>query len=649
MPKVSIIVPVYNVEKYLRECIDSIIAQTLEDIEIICVDDGSPDNCGEIIDEYAKKDSRIVAIHKENGGYGSAINKGLDIAKGEYIGIVESDDWIEPDMYERLYYQANKTGADVIKGCYYRYNNNTKTKKLDNYLYNLAKSSEVFTLEKNAKILLAFASIWSAIYKTSWLKKEGIRVVEDIKPYEDQPFMAETLSKASSIAYASNAYYNYRCEVDTSTTKTLKPSIKNYILQKDQIRNIFIKNKVFNKNVMEHYWFGAYLGGMDWFSKPNNKYRHDFYILMQNLFRKAFEDGCEFIYFSKNQKKEFQRVTKLPFILFSLKLNLNKFFKYLYKKEKNGNKRKLTILGIKIKYTKKTKPIDAINTRVINLEKQLTNIENLLRLSIKPNQLPKAQGRLRIQQLASLALLKTLVPFLEKNNIEYWIEFGTLLGAVRHKGFIPWDDDIDIAVRRKDYEKLKKILPEFCKNDYSYSDGELLRVFYKNTSAQVDIFPFDSGYSEELPPENEYKRITKKLDALFKSLPIDCSNFRISSLPEAIKRKFPEINKNEVLNNKPAIDKGFLYLAFHCLAWKRVLYKYDDMFPLKKIEFEGEIFKCPNNVEKHLHDYWGDYMLLPKNCSSHHNEMTKAMECYDNIKDMINLINKENLTIGNDK
>ena len=87
-PKVSIIVPVYNVEKYLRQCLESVINQTLKEIEIICIDDGSPDNCGAIIDEYAQKDTRIVAIHKENGGYGSALNYGFSIAKGEYIGIV---------------------------------------------------------------------------------------------------------------------------------------------------------------------------------------------------------------------------------------------------------------------------------------------------------------------------------------------------------------------------------------------------------------------------------------------------------------------------------------------------------------------------------------------------------------------------------
>ena len=95
---ISIIVPIYKVEKYIRQCVDSIINQTYEDIEIILVDDGSPDNCPQICDDYAKTDSRVKVIHKENGGIMSARKAGLKVATGEYIGFVDGDDWIEADM-----------------------------------------------------------------------------------------------------------------------------------------------------------------------------------------------------------------------------------------------------------------------------------------------------------------------------------------------------------------------------------------------------------------------------------------------------------------------------------------------------------------------------------------------------------------------
>ena len=115
MPKVSVIVPVYNVEKYLKQCLDSILAQTLNDIEIICVDDGSTDSSGSILDQYEARENQVKVIHKENAGYGAAMNAGLDAASGEYIGIVESDDCIREDMYQTLYDAAIKDDLDVVK------------------------------------------------------------------------------------------------------------------------------------------------------------------------------------------------------------------------------------------------------------------------------------------------------------------------------------------------------------------------------------------------------------------------------------------------------------------------------------------------------------------------------------------------------
>lgn len=113
MPELSIIVPVYKVEKYLPRCIDSILAQTFGDFELILIDDGSPDGCGHICDEYARKDKRIVVIHQKNMGVSAARNAGLDIARGRYIGFVDSDDWIEPQMYEVMMDAIRENGADM--------------------------------------------------------------------------------------------------------------------------------------------------------------------------------------------------------------------------------------------------------------------------------------------------------------------------------------------------------------------------------------------------------------------------------------------------------------------------------------------------------------------------------------------------------
>lgn len=120
MSQISVIIPVYNVEKFLRRCLKSVINQTMSDLEIILVDDGSNDNSGEICDEYAKNDDRIIVIHKENGGLRSARNKGLDIATGEWITFVDSDDYIDTDMYEMLYSNAIEKEVDIC-ACFFLY------------------------------------------------------------------------------------------------------------------------------------------------------------------------------------------------------------------------------------------------------------------------------------------------------------------------------------------------------------------------------------------------------------------------------------------------------------------------------------------------------------------------------------------------
>lgn len=115
MALISVIMPTYKVEEYFQQCIESVLNQTLKDIEIIPVDDGSPDKCGEIMDYYAEKDHRVKPIHQKNGGYGKAVNSGFDKASGKYVAIVETDDFIEPNMLEVLYKAAEKHQANVVK------------------------------------------------------------------------------------------------------------------------------------------------------------------------------------------------------------------------------------------------------------------------------------------------------------------------------------------------------------------------------------------------------------------------------------------------------------------------------------------------------------------------------------------------------
>ena len=227
-PKVSVVVPIYGVEKYLKQCVDSILEQTLEDIEVILVDDGSKDNCPEMIDEYAKNDKRVVAVHQKNGGYGKAVNNGISIAKGDYIGIVESDDWIEPDMYEKLYKRAVSTDSDITKCSFYVYNSK-KNPNNNKYgsgqeLQNIKNFPDTpFAIEDCPSLLIFHASIWSCLYRSDFIKSQ--KVIESRSAsYQDFPFMIEAYCRAKKICFVKGFFYHYRVEDDMNSSSIRRDS-----------------------------------------------------------------------------------------------------------------------------------------------------------------------------------------------------------------------------------------------------------------------------------------------------------------------------------------------------------------------------------------------------------------------------------------
>lgn len=221
MPKVSILVPTYNVEKYLVECMESIVNQTLQDIEIICVDDGSTDNSGKILDEYASKDKRIKVIHKENGGYGKAMNVGLDNATGEYIGIVEPDDYVALDMYETLYNVAKENDLEMVKSDFYRYSTTPETKNI--YFSPCDKTNIYNKVIKPLDYIEVFngsLSIWAAIYNRKFLNKNNIRFLETPgASFQDTSFGLKVLFDTQQVLFLNKALYHYRVDNANSSVK----------------------------------------------------------------------------------------------------------------------------------------------------------------------------------------------------------------------------------------------------------------------------------------------------------------------------------------------------------------------------------------------------------------------------------------------
>ncbi len=211
-PLISVIVPVYKVEKYLDRCVASITVQTYENLEVILVDDGSPDCCGQLCDDWAQKDARIKVVHKENGGLSSARNAGVAAATGAYVGFVDSDDYIHPEMYEKLYGALAETGADVsICSCDYI---DEETDEPDLKMREISPlKAEVLTrkqaYEKISRIVIGYG-----FYVTAWNKLYPRHIFDELQfkegfIHEDEFFVHHLFARCDRIATIPDALYMY--------------------------------------------------------------------------------------------------------------------------------------------------------------------------------------------------------------------------------------------------------------------------------------------------------------------------------------------------------------------------------------------------------------------------------------------------------
>ena len=271
MKKVSVIIPVYNVENYLRKCLDSLVNQTLKDIEIIVVNDGTPDNSQEIIDEYVKKyPKKVVSIIQENGGQGAARNTGLLHAKGEYIGYVDSDDYVEENMYEELYNKAKEEDSDiVICG-----NNVVK----ENYEF-LSKE------DVDKEFLLGKMAVWNKIYKKNIIVDNNIQFRSKVW-YEDLDFTMKVYFSSKKISYVDKPLYNYLLrEGSTMNNNNIKRNLE-LIQAFDSLIDYCKDKKIYNKakDKIEFLCiYHMYIFAITRVLNTNNKYKDKIAII--NKFR----------------------------------------------------------------------------------------------------------------------------------------------------------------------------------------------------------------------------------------------------------------------------------------------------------------------------------------------------------------------------
>ena len=216
-PLVSIIIPIYKVEKYLDRCIKTILDQAYNNLEIILVDDGSPDNCPQMCDEWAKKDSRIKVIHKENGGVSSARNMGLDASTGEYISFIDPDDIIHPDYYDIL--MSNIGNSDCIICSFKKFSNEIEFENKNSYTTETLTSIEAIKkgFFKNSNI---FYVVWNKIIKSDIAKKQ--RFDEKMKNGEDSLYSYNVILSCEKIKYLEATLYGYYIRED-GAVKTIDP------------------------------------------------------------------------------------------------------------------------------------------------------------------------------------------------------------------------------------------------------------------------------------------------------------------------------------------------------------------------------------------------------------------------------------------
>lgn len=304
MAKVSIIIPTFNVEPFLVECMESITRQTLEDIEIICINDGSTDGSLAILNEYAAKDSRITVIDKVNEGYGIGMNIGLEKATGEYVGILEPDDFVKLNMFGDLYDVAKANDLDFVKADFYRF---TRDEDGSMYLvYNhLSKNEEdynkVFNPSMTPQAIRWIMNTWSGIYKREFLEKFGIR--HNTTPgasFQDNGFWFQTFAYATRGMIVNTPYYLNRRDNPNSSVKNAQ---KVYCMnvEYDHIRDLLMRDKEVWDRFKYIYWVKKLHNYTFTLGRIDDSFKREYVDRMSEEFKRAMVknelDASEFTEF----------------------------------------------------------------------------------------------------------------------------------------------------------------------------------------------------------------------------------------------------------------------------------------------------------------------------------------------------------------
>ena len=281
-PYVSILVPVYNVEKYLDQCLNSLVTQTLKNIEIIILNDGSTDSSLNIIHKYCSMDPRFILVDKPNSGYGNTMNIGLDKSKGRYIGIVESDDFVEPNMFEELFVNAIIKDLDISRCNFYFYNH---LKKNDSKYESAVRYNCVYSPRDDISVFYQQPSIWAAIYKRNFIHSNNICFLNTPgASYQDTSFTFKTYLSANRFSIIPDALIHYRVNTTTSSSSVSKGKVFCIKDEYDEIRKYLVDTRLFDryKQLYAHLKYRGYLWNYERLDYPYNEEFNAFWIVDLN-------------------------------------------------------------------------------------------------------------------------------------------------------------------------------------------------------------------------------------------------------------------------------------------------------------------------------------------------------------------------------
>lgn len=274
--KVSVIIPIYNTAQYLDQALSSVTSQTYDNLEIICINDGSTDESLSIIKRHAAADDRIIVIDKQNEGYGASCNRGLEVATGEWVAILEPDDWIEPDMFkDMLKFASGFEGVDIIKTPYTNVLPTPHGDKMSNCCYrNLVKpKKQPFKIADEVELIRNHPSIWSALYRKGFLDEKGIKFMPiPGAGWADNPFLIETMCQAESIIWLNETYYNYRNDTKEKVADFHRKNYRIPFERWDEMLDIIERLGITDERIlMAHYNRGfVYMAGVIEFNDVND-------------------------------------------------------------------------------------------------------------------------------------------------------------------------------------------------------------------------------------------------------------------------------------------------------------------------------------------------------------------------------------------